>query len=774
MGLGHSPRIVTDGMVLYLDAANPKNYNLTEVEVLVVAGGGGGGGSTAGGGGAGGVIYNRNFAVTPGSALTVTVGSGGQGTVRSSLGAPTNTSGGNSVFGALTAIGGGKGYSGSDTFTPGSSAVGGSGGGGGYYSGGLDPKGSGTSSAGTAGQGFAGGDGAAITEWGGGGGGGAGGPGGAQVADNTLRTGGPGLGFNISGTFQYYGGGGGGGAYLSGFSLGGIGGGGNGGDGQTYTSTAGTTNTGGGGGGGGYYQFGPGGAAGGSGIVIVRYPGPQKAIGGTITSNNGYTIHTFTTVGSTTFTPLVATNNSAVLGLSDLSGRGNFGTTANSPTYSSANGGSLSFDGTNDYVTCGNILNFTTENFSFNIFFYLTSTTTNSVGQGPILFYKGAFNSNGYYIQLTQNNPSQATFITNQSGVNQITISSLSIVVGAWNNISVTRSGSSVRIYINGVDATSSAATHINPASSTDNFQLAAYSTGIFANTRIASFQAYNRALSAAEVSQNYNALKSRFIPDGSSAEKAAPSASYLVSLGLTADGVYWINLPTAGPTQVYCILNPAYDGGGWMMAMKATTGTTFNYSANYWTTANTLNPTETNRNNGDAKFNSMNYFQSKDMMAIWPDISNGGSIPSSTLGWTWLQNNFNDGTRITPISFFGITYPTMNTGGSGKFIQDAKTFSGWASGVFSSQVDIRFYGFNYINNPNYGTQVKVRWGFGWNENGEGLYPSSGGGAPGSNDVTGGIGLDTGGGSYSAGDRINCCQDTIGINRSARVEVYVR
>jgi hypothetical protein len=41
MALGHSPRIVTDGMVLYLDAANPKNYNLTEVEYLVVGGGGG-------------------------------------------------------------------------------------------------------------------------------------------------------------------------------------------------------------------------------------------------------------------------------------------------------------------------------------------------------------------------------------------------------------------------------------------------------------------------------------------------------------------------------------------------------------------------------------------------------------------------------------------------------------------------------------------------------------------------------------------------------------
>jgi len=255
----------------------------------------------------------------------------------------------------------------------------------------------------------------------------------------------------------------------------------------------------------------------------------------------------------------------------------------------------------------------------------------------------------------------------------------------------------------------------------------------------------------------------------------ALSARSIKINYPNSTDGVYLINLPNVGPTPVYCIMNSAYDGGGWMMAMKATTGTTFNYSANYWTTANTLNPTETNRNNGDAKFNSMNHFQAKDMMAIWPDISNGGSIPSSTLGWTWLQNNFNDGTRITPISFFGITYPTMNAGGSGKFIQDAKTYSGWASGVFSSQVDIRFYGFNYTNNPTYGLSMKCRWGFGWNENGEGLYPGADvGGVKGSNDVTGGIGLDAGGGSYSAGDRINCCQDTIGINRSARVEVYVR
>lgn len=265
------------------------------------------------------------------------------------------------------------------------------------------------------------------------------------------------------------------------------------------------------------------------------------------------------------------------------------------------------------------------------------------------------------------------------------------------------------------------------------------------------------------------------FITDGTSSVRAAPSAAYIKGRNpAAADGVYWINLPTSGPTQIYCIMNSVYDGGGWMMMMKATTGTTFNYSANYWTTSNVLNPNLTNNGNNDAKFDVMNRFAGKDFMAIWPDIGNGGSIPASTRGWTWLQNDFYDGTRITPISFFAINSYTMNIGGAGKFVRDAKTFSGWAPGIFSSQLDIRFYGFNYQSNPAGGRNAKVRWGFGWNENGEGLWPSLSGSMNGTNDVSGGIGMDSGFGNYSAGDMSLCCSDTTGINRSARVEVYVR
>jgi hypothetical protein len=148
------------------------------------------------------------------------------------------------------------------------------------------------------------------------------------------------------------------------------------------------------------------------------------------------------------------------------------------------------------------------------------------------------------------------------------------------------------------------------------------------------------------------------------------------------------------------------------------------------------------------------------------------------------LQNNFNDGTRITPISFFN-TAGTFNTGDvntvgnyGGKFIGLAKSSSSWQSGIFSSQDAINFYGFNFKNPQNYGLRAYVRWGFGWNENGEGNYSSpatlNSGGAVGSNDVSGGIGMDSTYGNFSAGDYIGCCADSTGINRSARVEIYVR
>lgn len=250
---------------------------------------------------------------------------------------------------------------------------------------------------------------------------------------------------------------------------------------------------------------------------------------------------------------------------------------------------------------------------------------------------------------------------------------------------------------------------------------------------------------------------------DGSTQERAATSAAAIKAIKPTAtDGVYWINLPTAGPRQIYCIMDSAYDGGGWMMALKATRGTTFSFGSTYWTQNNVLNESATNVNDGDAKFETFNRFAAKDLLAVWPDLSANSGCFNVPRGHIWLENNFwQSGTRITLTSLF--------TTANEVFIRDANNFCG--IGQFSRQTDVRFYGFNYSNDQNL---ARVRWGFGWNENGGGLWPN---GNQGSDDVAGGIGMtgtQQGQVNYSAGDFIGCCQNVTGFNRSARVEVYVR
>ncbi|MFZ2957490.1 MAG: glycine-rich domain-containing protein [Candidatus Ozemobacteraceae bacterium] len=259
------------------------------VEVLVVAGGGGGGMDIGGGGGGGGVIFDNGYPVTRNQPIAVTVGKGGAGApAGGTFGQPTAhqftipaKNGENSVFGTLTAIGGGRGGSSYMDYAPGAAgAAGGSGGGASGYTPGRVVAGG----AGTSGQGNAGGSSGGNNYYPGGGGGAGG------VGTRWPGNGGPGLLISIDG--RYYGGGGGGSGHEGNGGNGGTGGGGGGASWNGYASSGGTggrnngggggvgnytqggdggANTGGGGGGGTHYNFSNRGGNGGSGIVIIRY-----------------------------------------------------------------------------------------------------------------------------------------------------------------------------------------------------------------------------------------------------------------------------------------------------------------------------------------------------------------------------------------------------------------------------------------------------------------------------------------------------------------------
>ena len=260
--------IMTDGTYWYhtfLSSGTFTPQKAITCDYLVVAGGGGGGRDTAGGGGAGGLrstvtatggggSLESKLSLASGTGYTVTIGAGGAG---GTLGA--NSKGSNSVFSTITSTGGGGGI-GSSAGT--SNSTGGSGGGG-SADGTVSTQ---TGAAGTANQGFNGGNGSTGGFRTAGGGGGAGAVGGTN-SSTTGGAGGAGVAVSITGSSVTYAGGGGG----SGGGVGGTGsaGGGNGGTGSSGTPTAASANT--GSGGGGDWNNIVNGGAGGSGIVIVRY-----------------------------------------------------------------------------------------------------------------------------------------------------------------------------------------------------------------------------------------------------------------------------------------------------------------------------------------------------------------------------------------------------------------------------------------------------------------------------------------------------------------------
>jgi len=259
----------------------------------------------------------------------------------------------------------------------------------------------------------------------------------------------------------------------------------------------------------------------------------------------------------------------------------------------------------------------------------------------------------------------------------------------------------------------------------------------------------------------------------GTGLDSAFPQESAKIIKDLTntnKDGVYYI-LVNGISTPIHCLMNDCYDGGGWMMLMKGTRGSTFQYTSNYWTAKNTLNAGDLTRSDADAKYDTFNYSTVKDVLAIWPDIpstaytnpygQNGGSIFVSD-GWTWMVNNWNETTRTTPFTGFNsFRSPHQNTlsytqtyGINNPFRYNG--FGNWCSnqgGAYWHGLSVSGSGYN-----------NIRWGFVFNNETDNFTSS---------DAFVGIGMGGPNSTYSAGDWYGTA-GTVGINRSARFELYGR
>ena len=196
----------------------------------------------------------------------------------------------------------------------------------------------------------------------------------------------------------------------------------------------------------------------------------------------------------------------------DLSGNGNNGTLTNmdGTNFNSANGGSLTFDGTNEYVNCGNpsSLNFGTGNFTLS---FVTYTTAYGLQGGS---YVGKGNGTTIGFDFRDYN----FYVTGTLGL--IARGSFAATLNVWQIHTIVYDSSSspyVKFYINGTytgASTTNNPANISSITTSEPFRIGLSVAGglsRYFNGRIPSVQVYNRALTASEIQQNFNALRGRF-----------------------------------------------------------------------------------------------------------------------------------------------------------------------------------------------------------------------------------------------------------------------
>lgn len=188
---------------------------------------------------------------------------------------------------------------------------------------------------------------------------------------------------------------------------------------------------------------------------------------------------------------------------SDVSGNNKNCVLVNGPTYSSDNMGSLTFDGANDYaVTVGtDSTNLSNGITMIQILKYTASSTTVSLSKG----LKVA----GHYEIWHQGTQLNCYFHDLGTGTYQN--SGYSINDGKWKHVAITYNNSNVVFYVDGAIVKSNAiAGSIGSLTSTIDIGRSEQD-GFYFNGSIAVSQVYNRALSAAEIRQNFFALRGRY-----------------------------------------------------------------------------------------------------------------------------------------------------------------------------------------------------------------------------------------------------------------------
>ncbi len=196
----------------------------------------------------------------------------------------------------------------------------------------------------------------------------------------------------------------------------------------------------------------------------------------------------------------------------DLSGFGNTGALTNGPTFSGLNGGSLTFNGTSQYidlVPSGTGITLTSSsNYNISCWVYVDSSQP-KIAPSIIEKYNGV---GGYPIAIRYGSNSIYTIV--YDGSNSAATGG-SVAFNTWTYFSANNilSQKKLEVYMNSSLMNSTTYSTLNNITTTASIKVGY--RGFDANTyfagKVAFLTIYNRALTQQEISQNFNALRSRF-----------------------------------------------------------------------------------------------------------------------------------------------------------------------------------------------------------------------------------------------------------------------
>ena len=188
----------------------------------------------------------------------------------------------------------------------------------------------------------------------------------------------------------------------------------------------------------------------------------------------------------------------------DLSGNNNSGTMVANPSYSSANGGSIVYDGISEsYIDCGNASSLDVgNNITVNAWVYIDQTALyqSIVAKVPADF------STGWEIA----NSTGSLRATLRPTATQINLIGGTLIIGNWYMVTMSFDGTTASLYLNGVQTDSATGGPVT-LNSTSTLKIGLRDAGNFITGNTSHVSLYDRALTADEVKQNFNAMRGRY-----------------------------------------------------------------------------------------------------------------------------------------------------------------------------------------------------------------------------------------------------------------------